>query len=139
MLCNSSDDLDTLYYSGCISELEAVGCKPILPPDLKVKMSVTLQWCDTNQREEGIKNEVEKQSGCVKVQDVSKSFPKNIQVTFRANTWPHRYSQRDSYCLIFHTKHTTSAWKFSSKFYYLLQMLPAWRSPHIVMPKVKGL
>ena len=25
VLCNSSDDLDTLFSSGCISELEAVG------------------------------------------------------------------------------------------------------------------
>ena len=37
LLCNSSDDLDTLFFSGCISELEAVGCKLILPPDLKAK------------------------------------------------------------------------------------------------------
>ena len=40
MLCNSTDDLDTLFSSGCISELEAVGCKPILPPDLKAKRSL---------------------------------------------------------------------------------------------------
>ena len=39
MLCNSSDDLDILFSAGCISELEAVGCKPILPPDLKAKRS----------------------------------------------------------------------------------------------------
>ena len=42
MLCNSSDDLDTQFSSGCISELEAVGCKPILPPDLKAKTSLIL-------------------------------------------------------------------------------------------------
>ena len=30
VLCNSSDDLDTPFSSGFISELEAVGCKPIL-------------------------------------------------------------------------------------------------------------
>ena len=35
VLCNSSDDLNTLFSSGCISELEAVRCKPILPPNLK--------------------------------------------------------------------------------------------------------
>ena len=28
VLCNSSDDLDTLFSSSCISELEAVECKP---------------------------------------------------------------------------------------------------------------
>ena len=43
VLCNSSDGLDTLFSSGCISELEAVGCKPILPPDLKVKRSLVLR------------------------------------------------------------------------------------------------
>ena len=45
VLCNSSEDLDTLFSSGCISELEAVGCKPILPPDLKEKRSLTLRRC----------------------------------------------------------------------------------------------
>ena len=29
--------LDTLFSSGSISELEAVGCKPILLPDLEAK------------------------------------------------------------------------------------------------------
>ena len=46
VLCNSSDELDTLFSSGCISDLEAVGFKPILPPDLKVKRSVILRRCD---------------------------------------------------------------------------------------------
>ena len=40
VLCNSSDDLYTVFSSGCISELEAAGCKPILPPDLKAKRSL---------------------------------------------------------------------------------------------------
>ena len=65
VLCNSSDDLDALFSSGCISEQEAVGCKPILPPDLKVKRSLILQLCDDqilNQREEDIKCEIEKQN-----------------------------------------------------------------------------
>ena len=59
VLCNSSDDLDTLFSSGCISELEAAGCKPILHPDLKAKRSLILLRCDDqilNQREEDIKS-----------------------------------------------------------------------------------
>ena len=62
VLWNSSDDIDTLFSSGYISELEAVGRKPILPPDLKVKRSVILWRCDNqilNQREEDIKTEIE--------------------------------------------------------------------------------
>ena len=82
VLCNSSDDLDTLFSSGCISELEAVGCKPILPPDLKVKRSLILLRCNDqilNQREEDIKSEIEKQNDCVKVQEIFKySSLKNI-------------------------------------------------------------
>ena len=35
MLCNSSNDLDTLFSSGGISELEAVGWKSFLPPHHK--------------------------------------------------------------------------------------------------------
>ena len=61
VLCTSSDDLDTLFSSCCILELEAVGCKPILPPDLKAKRSLILQRCDDqilNQREEDIKSEI---------------------------------------------------------------------------------
>ena len=68
MLCNSSDDLDTLFSSGCISELESVRCKPILPPDLKVKRPLILWQCDDqilNQRQD-IKSEIEKQNDCVK-------------------------------------------------------------------------
>ena len=59
VLCNSSDDLDTLFSSGCISELEVAGCKPILYPDLKAKKSLILRRCDDqilNQREEDIKS-----------------------------------------------------------------------------------
>ena len=86
MLCNSSDDLDTLFSSGCISELEAVGCKPILPPDLKVKRSLILRRCDDqilNQREEDIKSELEKQNDCVKLQEIFKyNSSKNIKLTF---------------------------------------------------------
>ena len=68
VLCNSSDDLETLFSSGCISELEAVGCKPILPPDLKVKRSLILRQCDDqilNLRKEDIKREIEKDNDCV--------------------------------------------------------------------------
>ena len=90
VLCNFSDDLDTLFYSSCISELEAVGCKPILPPDLKsycVKL-VILWRCDDqilNQREEDIKIEIEKQNDCVKVQGIFKhNSSKNIKVTFES-------------------------------------------------------
>ena len=104
VLCNTSDDLDTQYSSGCISELVAVGCKPILPPDLKEKRSVMLRRCDDqilNQREEDIKSEIEKQNYCVKVQDIFKYIVQK---------------QRDSYCLIFHTQHTISSIKFLTSF-----------------------
>ena len=39
VLCNSSDDLDSLFSSCYISELQAVGanCNPSLPPDLNGK------------------------------------------------------------------------------------------------------
>ena len=88
VLCNSSDDFDTLFSYGCISELEAVGCKPILPPDLKVKRSLILRRCDDqilNQREEDIKREIEKQNDCVKVQEIFKyNSSKNIKVTFES-------------------------------------------------------
>ena len=86
MLCNSSDDLDTLFSSGCISELEAVRCKPILPPDLKAKRSLILRRCDDqilNQREEDIISEIEQQINCVKVQEIFKyNSSKNIKGTF---------------------------------------------------------
>ena len=75
MLYNSSDDLDTLFSSGCNSELEAVRFKPILPPDLKAKRSRILLRCDDqilNQREEDIESEIEKQNDCVKVQEIFK-------------------------------------------------------------------
>ena len=88
VLCNSSDDLDTLFSSGCISELEAVGCKPILPPDLKAKRSLILRRCDDqilNQSEEDIKSEIEKQNDCVKVQEIfNYNSSKNIKVTFES-------------------------------------------------------
>ena len=86
MLCNSSDDLDTLFSSGCISELEAVGCKPILPPDLEAKRSLIMRRCDDqilNQRDVDIKSEIENQNDCVKVQEIFKyNSSKNIKVTF---------------------------------------------------------
>ena len=87
MLCNSSDDLDTLFSSGCISQLEAVECKPILPPDFKAKISPILRRCDDqklNQRKD-IKNKIEKQNDCVKVQEIFKynSF-KYISITFES-------------------------------------------------------
>ena len=75
VLCNSSNDLDTLFSSDCISELEAVGCKPILPPDLKSKRSLILRRCDDqilNHREEDIKSEIEKQNDSVKVKEIFK-------------------------------------------------------------------
>ena len=74
--------------SGCISELEAVGCKPILPPDLKTKRSLILRRCDDqilNQSEEDIKSEIDKQNDCVKVQEIFKyNSSKNINVTFES-------------------------------------------------------
>ena len=86
MLCNSSDYLDALFSPSCISELETVGCKPILPPDLKAKRSVILQPCDDqilNQKEEDIKTEIEQHNGWVKVQDIFKyNSSNNIKVTF---------------------------------------------------------
>ena len=88
VLCNSSDALDTLFSSGCISELDAVVRKPILPPDLKVKRSLILRRCDDqilNQREEDIKSEIEKQNDCVKLQEIFKyNSSKNIKVTFES-------------------------------------------------------
>ena len=88
VLCNSSDDLDTLFSSGCISELEAVGCKPILPPDLKAKKSLILRQCDDqilNQTEVDIKSEIKKQNDCVKVQEIFKyNSSQNIKVTFES-------------------------------------------------------
>ena len=88
MLCNSSDDLDTLFSSGCISELEAVGCKPILPPDLKAKRSLIMRRCDDqilNQRDVDIKSEIEKKNDCVKVQEIFKyNCSKNIKLTFES-------------------------------------------------------
>ena len=80
VLCNSSDDQDTHFFSGCISELEAEGCKHILPPDLKVKGStVILRRCVDeilNQREEYIKSEIEKQNDRVKMQEIFKNIVK---------------------------------------------------------------
>ena len=88
VLCNSSDDLDTLFSSGCISELEAAGCKPILLPDLKAKRSLMLRRCDDqilNQRKEDIKSQIEKQNDWVKVQEIFKyNSSKNIKVTFES-------------------------------------------------------
>ena len=88
LLCNSSDDLDTIFFSHCILELEAVGCKPILPPDLTAKRSVILRRCDDpilNQREEDITSEIEKQNDCVKVQGIFKyTSSKNIKVTLES-------------------------------------------------------
>ena len=85
MLCNSSDDLDTLFSPRCIPELETVGCKPILPPDLKAKRSVILRRCDDqilNQKEEDMKTEIEKQNDWVEVKEIFKyNSSKNIQVT----------------------------------------------------------
>ena len=37
MLCDSLEDLDTQIFPRFISELETVGCEPILPPDHKEK------------------------------------------------------------------------------------------------------
>ena len=88
VLCYSSEDLDTLFSSGCFSELEAVGCKPILPPDLKAKRSLILRLCDDqilNQREEDIKSEIEKQNDSVKVQEIFKyNISKTKKVTFES-------------------------------------------------------
>ena len=86
MLCNSSDDLDTLFSSACISQLEALGCKPIMSPDIKAKRTLILWRCDDqilNQSEEDIKSEIEKPNDCVKVQEIFKyNSSKSIKVTF---------------------------------------------------------
>ena len=58
VLCNSEEDLDALFSATCISKLYSVGCKPVLPPDLKAKRSVILCRCDyqiLNKKEEDIK------------------------------------------------------------------------------------
>ena len=65
-----------------------MGCKPILPPDLKAKRSLILRRCDDqilNQKEEDIKSEIEKQNDCRKVQEIFKyNSSKNIRVTFES-------------------------------------------------------
>ena len=64
-----------------------MGCKPILPPDLKAKRSIILRRCDDqilNQRED-IKSEIEKQNDCVKVQEIFRhNSSKNIKATFES-------------------------------------------------------
>ena len=63
-----------------------MGCKPILPPDLEVKISAILRGCDhqiLNQKEDDIKTEIEKQNDRVEVQDIFKyNSSNNIKVTF---------------------------------------------------------
>ena len=76
-----------LFFSAtCIAKLYTVGCKPVLPPDLKAKRSVTLRRCDyqiLNKKKEDIKFEIKKQNGCIRVRDIFKyDSSKNIKVTF---------------------------------------------------------
>ena len=82
----------TLFSSRCISELEAVECKPILPPDLKAKRSLILWRCDDhilNQSEEDIKSKIEKQNDCAKVQEIFKyNSSKNVKVTIESQHMP---------------------------------------------------
>ena len=86
MLCNSEEDLDAPFSATCISKLYTVGCKPVLPPDLKAKRSVILRRRDyqtLNKKEEDIKFEIEKQNACIRVKDIFKyDNSKNIKVTF---------------------------------------------------------
>ena len=86
VLCNSEEDLDAIFSETCISKLYTVGCKPVLPPDLKAKRSVILRRCDYqifNKKEQDIKFEIEKQNACIRVQDIFKyDNSKNINVTF---------------------------------------------------------
>ena len=86
VLCNSEEDLDALFSATCISKLYTVGCKPVLPPDLKAKRSVILRRCDyriLNKKEEDIKFEIKKHNSCIRVQDILKyDSSKNIKVTF---------------------------------------------------------
>ena len=87
VLCNSEEDLDAVFSAMCISKLFTVGCKPVLPPDLKAKRSVILRRCDyqiLNKKEQDIKFEIEKQNACIRVQDIFKyDSSKNIKVTFK--------------------------------------------------------
>ena len=75
MLCNYEEDLDAIFSETCIAKLYTVGCKPVLPPDLKAKRSVILRRCDyqiLNKKEEDIISEIEKQNACIRVRDIFK-------------------------------------------------------------------
>ena len=142
MLFNSSDGLDTLFSSGCIWELEAVGCKPILPPDLKAKRLLLLQRCDDqilNQRKENIKSEIEKQNNCVTVQEIFKyKSSKNIMVTFESQ---HMASQVLTKRLLLFTLSdpARNIWKEIFVEILICFKCHQFEIPHIIMPKVKGL
>ena len=86
LLCNTNEHLDALFSATCISKLYTVGCKPVLPSDLKAKRSVILRRCDyqiRNKLEEDIKFEIEKQNSYIRVQDIFKyDSSKNTKVTF---------------------------------------------------------
>ena len=109
MLCNSAEDLDALFS-------HTVGCKPVLPPDLKAKRSVILRRCDyqiLKKKEQDIKTEIEQQNACVKMQDIFKyDSSKNIMVTFENQHIVSQVLTKGSYYLISLIQNTTSAWKF---------------------------
>ena len=107
VLCKSDEDLDDLFSATCTSKLYTVGCKPVLPPDLKAKRSVKLRRCDyqiLNKKEEDIKFEIEKKNACIRVQDIFKyDCSKNIKVTFENQ---HMVSQvLAKGLLLFHLSH----------------------------------
>ena len=70
LCCATLQKISMLY-----SLPHTVGCKPVLPPDLKAKRSVVLRLCDykiLNKKYENIKTEIKKQNVYVKVQYILK-------------------------------------------------------------------
>ena len=45
--CNSSADVDLVFQEACMFALDALGCIPVLPPELKAKRTVILKSLDT--------------------------------------------------------------------------------------------
>ena len=96
LLCNSEEDLDALFSATCISKLYTVGCKPVLPPDLKAKRSVILLNSG-----EVIKRYLIRKKKILKLKSSSRMFVlecgifssmivRKTRLHLRTNTWSHR-------------------------------------------------
>ena len=113
VLCNSEEDLDAIFSETCISKLCTVGCKPVLPPDLKAKRYVILRRCDyqmLNKKEEDIKSEIEKQNACIRERDIFKyENSKSIKVTFEKKLMVPQVSPRVSYYLMSLIQYTSAS------------------------------